>query len=290
MLPHYLRQTGFLATRTGNPLTLTLFQCGNRQFASSVEGGRCQSLLHRKNKYAGHNVLNMRCKTRQIPQKPPTKTSRQLFWWSLVGCATCFAIGHVLQKEKQRQNEEEMQKQQGSYGDIDIGGPFELVNHDGETVTDETFKGRWMLMYFGFCHCPDICPEELERVCEVADAIEKKENVPNIIPLFISIDPERDTVSAVKEYVSEFSPKLIGLTGTPEQCKTAARAFRIYTSKGPVDKDGDYIVDHSIVMYLVNPEGKLINYFGRNTDTPKIVEKIAYDMVKYETSLVAKKK
>ena len=133
------------------------------------------------------------------------------------------------------------------------------------------------MIYFGFTTCPDICPDELEKMSEVIDIVEKetekKDNssntpssankIPPLVPVFISIDPERDTTKVVKEYVKEFHPKLIGLTGSKEQCAKAARAYRVYYHKTN-ESSKDYLVDHSIIMYLIDKRGDFVAFYGKN--------------------------
>ncbi|KAI4533325.1 hypothetical protein MG293_016344 [Ovis ammon polii] len=176
-------------------------------------------------------------------------------WKSL---AVTFAIGGALlagmkyfKKEKTEKLEKERQR---SIGKPLLGGPFSLTTHTGEPKTDKDYLGQWVLIYFGFTHCPDICPEELEKMIQVVDEIDSIPTLPNLTPLFITIDPERDTKEAIANYVKEFSPKLIGLTGTKEEIDQVARAFRVYYSPGPKDEDEDYIVDHTIIMYLIGPD------------------------------------
>ncbi|XP_070629196.1 protein SCO1 homolog, mitochondrial isoform X2 [Bos indicus] len=164
-------------------------------------------------------------------------------WKSL---AVTFAIGGALlagmkyfKKEKTEKLEKERHR---SIGKPLLGGPFSLTTHTGEPKTDKDYLGQWVLIYFGFTHCPDICPEELEKMIQVVDEIDSIPTLPNLTPLFITIDPERDTKEAIANYVKEFSPKLIGLTGTKEEIDQVARAFRVYYSPGPKDEDEDYIV------------------------------------------------
>uniref|UniRef100_A0A8D1V0G4 Protein SCO1 homolog, mitochondrial n=1 Tax=Sus scrofa TaxID=9823 RepID=A0A8D1V0G4_PIG len=180
-------------------------------------------------------------------------------------CSSVLSV--ELEKERQR-----------SIGKPLLGGPFSLTTHTGEPKTDKDYLGQWVLIYFGFTHCPDICPEELEKMIQVVDEIDSIPTLPNLTPLFITIDPERDTEEAIANYVKEFSPKLIGLTGTKEAIDQVARAFRVYYSPGPKDEDEDYIVDHTIIMYLIGPDGEFIDYFGQNKKNGEIAGSIAAHM------------
>ncbi|CAN6809936.1 unnamed protein product [Brassica oleracea] len=136
-------------------------------------------------------------------------------------------------------------KEGPSAGKAAIGGPF---RDDGKRVTEKDLLGKWTILYFGFTHCPDICPDELIKLSASIDKIKEKSGV-DVVPVFISVDPERDTVEQVHEYVKEFHPKLVGLTGSPEEIKSVARSYRVYYMKTE-EEDSDYLVDHSIVMYV----------------------------------------
>lgn len=161
-------------------------------------------------------------------------------------------------------------KEGPSAGKAAIGGPFSLVNHDGKRVTEKDFKGKWTLVYFGFTHCPDICPDELLKLAAAIDKIKEKAGI-DIVPVFISVDPERDTIEQVREYVKEFHPKLVGLTGTPDEIKKVARAYRVYYMK-TAEEDSDYLVDHSIVMYLMDPNMEFVKFFGKNNDVNSLTD------------------
>ncbi|KAH7553859.1 hypothetical protein JRO89_XS12G0068100 [Xanthoceras sorbifolium] len=163
-------------------------------------------------------------------------------------------------------------KQGPSVGKAAIGGPFNLINHDGKNVTDKDFVGNWTLVYFGFTHCPDICPDELQKLAAAVDKIKEKAGT-EIIPVFISVDPERDTVEQVREYVKEFHTKLIGLTGKPDEIKNVARGYRVYYMK-TAEEDPDYLVDHSIVMYLMSPKMEFVKFFGKNNDVDSLTDGI----------------
>lgn len=192
--------------------------------------------------------------------------------WAAVYGAARYARG----KKKLEDRESQLQQ-------VDIGATnYELIDQDGNTRTKKDFLGKWFLLYFGFTHCPDICPEELEKMAEVIDLVDGDKTIPNLLPVFVSVDPERDTPEVVKKYIGEFHDKFVGLTGTREQVKQAAKTFRVYFSAGPRDEDNDYIVDHSIVMYLMNPQGNFVDYYGsRGVPTAKIVESITQNMKNY---------
>lgn len=154
-----------------------------------------------------------------------------------------------------------------------IGGPFTLTNHEGKTVTEKDFEGQFTLVYFGYTFCPDICPAELQVMSAAIDQLGDKGK--KVTPVFISIDPERDTVEQLASYVPNFHPRLVGLTGTPEQVRQAAKAYRVYFAKAKDSSATDYLMDHSSIVYLMGPDGTYLAHFSYGTGVDKMAEKIA---------------
>jgi protein SCO1 len=145
----------------------------------------------------------------------------------------------------------------GGAGGASIGGPFTLTEGSGKQVTDRDFRGKYLLVYFGYTYCPDVCPTTLNEVAAAMDKLGPK--AARLQPLFITVDPGRDTPDVVKSYTAAFSPKLIGLTGTEAQIASVAREYRVYYAINRSDKNStNYSVDHSSVLYLMGPDGKFI--------------------------------
>ncbi|GAV03252.1 hypothetical protein RvY_13704 [Ramazzottius varieornatus] len=217
-----------------------------------------------------------------VPGEEKRKNRIPVTWKSL-GIATVMAGAlwgtmMYLKHEKEQASAAERQKQ---IGKAKIGGEWELTDHNGKPRTSADFHGSWVLLYFGFTHCPDICPDEIEKMIKTADLLEKERPENKVQPLFITVDPDRDSVPAVARYVKEFSPKLIGLTGTTEQVSKAAKAFRVYFSSGSPDADNDYIVDHTIIVYLIDPEGKFVDYYGQTKTAEQMVQQIEGHMNRF---------
>ncbi len=148
-----------------------------------------------------------------------------------------------------------------------IGGPFNLVDHTGKDVSEKDFQGKYMLIYFGYTYCPDVCPTSLTLLSEAMDIVEAKDAAlaKLITPVFITVDPERDTVSAIKDYVENFYPTMVGLTGTTEQVSAAAKAFRVFYQKAEVEDSNDYLMDHSSITYLIGPDSLYSKHYGHGT-------------------------
>jgi protein SCO1/2 len=152
-----------------------------------------------------------------------------------------------------------------------IGGPFTLVDQTGKSVSDQDFRGRYMLVFFGFTHCPDICPAELQVMAAALDELGPKAD--QIVPIFITLDPERDSPSVMGDYIKNFSPGFIGLTGSPEAIAQAAKAYRVAFSKFQEGKSkNDYSIDHSALVYLMGKSGEYLTHFAYGTPALKITE------------------
>lgn len=146
-----------------------------------------------------------------------------------------------------------------------VGGPFTMVNHKGETVTDLSFRGRPMLLFFGFTFCPDICPTELQVM--TAAIVELGDVGKDIQPILVSVDPARDTPEVLAAYVSNFGDNVIGLTGTQKQVETITSAYRVFYERRDNPKDpANYLMDHSSIVYLMGPDGRFIKHFSYTTD------------------------
>lgn len=151
---------------------------------------------------------------------------------------------------------------------LTLGGPFTLVDQTGRTVTERDFAGKVLLVYFGYTYCPDVCPTELGTMVAALDAMGPAGE--RVTPVFISIDPGRDTPAAMADYVSRFHPRMVGLTGTPEQVAAAARAYRVYFAKVHPRDTTEYLMDHSSFIYLVGPDGRVRSLFRPGT-TPEAI-------------------
>ncbi|RYE57906.1 MAG: SCO family protein [Rhizobiaceae bacterium] len=155
-----------------------------------------------------------------------------------------------------------------------IGGPFQLVDQDGATVTDKNLQGKPTLIFFGFTHCPDVCPTALFEMSEILRAMGK--DASRVNTYFVSVDPERDTADVMKRYLGSFDPHLKGLTGNEEAVAKVLSAYRVYAKKVPL-KDGDYTMDHTALIYLMNKDGQFVAPFNIKR-TP---EEAAADLKKY---------
>ena len=155
-----------------------------------------------------------------------------------------------------------------------IGGPFQLTDQSGATVTEKNLQGKPSIIFFGFTHCPDVCPTALFEMSEILRAMGK--DADRVNAYFISVDPERDNKQAMKDYLSSFDPHLKGLTGDPEAISKVLSAYRVYARKVPL-KDGDYTMDHTALTYLMDRDGRFVAPFNLNRKP----EEAAADLKKY---------
>ena len=165
---------------------------------------------------------------------------------------------------------------QTSAGEALIGGPFTLTDQHGKRVTEKAFAGRYMLIYFGYTFCPDICPTSLTVMGAALDRL-PQEQAEQVVPVFITVDPARDTVEQLAAYAPLFHPRLVALTGSEDEVREAARAWRVYYHVP--DEEGDaYLVDHSTFVYLMGPDGSYRSHFGIDTSPEKMAEVIGEEI------------
>lgn len=242
---------------------------------------RCNFHIQKENYKIGKSE-----ETKEIKKKRPFFMTWKCFAINLFLAIPIFYL-YVLEDQKKKKRVSKTTVD--SIGKPLIGGDFTLINQKGEFITNKSFKNKFCLIYFGFTYCPDICPQELEKQTMVIEKLkEKYGNI--IVPIFISVDPKRDTVAQISHYCKSFSPYLIGLTGTPEMIKNVAKKFRVYFNENitnEVNKSGDdanqynYLIDHSIIHYLLNTKGEFVDFFGKNCTVNEMVEKIGEYLNEY---------
>ncbi|UGY00706.1 SCO family protein [Bradyrhizobium quebecense] len=151
-----------------------------------------------------------------------------------------------------------------------VGGPFALTDQAGHARTDKEFRGSLMLVYFGFTYCPDVCPTDLQAIALALDKLGPDGD--QVQPIFITVDPERDTAAHLAEYVPLFHARLIGLTGAPEVIRKVADAYKVYYARVPLKDAGDYTVDHTAYIYLMDRDGNYLGFFPPGTSADRMVE------------------
>ena len=158
-------------------------------------------------------------------------------------------------------------------GQAQVGGPFSLTDHTGKRVTDQDFRGRFMLVFFGFTFCPDVCPTALQVMAAALDKIGSKAE--QITPVLITVDPERDTPEQMAMYVKSFHPRLVGMTGSPEEIAAVAKAYRVYFKRVPDPKSsGGYTMDHSAIIYVMGPDGAFRTHFPYTVNADAMAERL----------------
>ncbi len=167
-----------------------------------------------------------------------------------------------------------LESQKNSSQGMDIGGPFTAISHNGHAVTEKDFLGKFLIVYFGYTYCPDVCPTGLTEISTAIDMIGS--DADSVVPIFVTVDPERDTPEYLKEYISYFHPRMVGLSGTSKQISKIAKAYKVYFSKGDhasADPD-DYIINHSAFAYLMGKDGKYLTHFSYGVSAQEIAKRV----------------
>ena len=166
-----------------------------------------------------------------------------------------------------------------SHGEADIGGPFELVDTKGGTVTDRTLLGKHALVYFGYTSCPDVCPLDMNRISMALGTLEQEFIlVDKIRPVFISVDPARDTPDVIAAFLDQYHPLFLGLTGTEDQMQQAADAYKVYVEGILASEHGGHdpgLINHSSYIYLMGPDGRYVTHFGSDMPPSRLAEALA---------------
>lgn len=192
---------------------------------------------------------------------------------SIIGGLLLGAVAAIAVFPEARDKLFPQQGAQQSAGKALIGGPFTLTDSSGKKVTDQDFRGRYMLVFFGFTACPDICPAGLQLMSAALGKIGAKAD--NVTPIFISVDPARDTPEKIAAYVKNFDDRLVGLTGTPEEVAAVAKAYRVFYEKTPNEAaPADYGMNHTSIIYLMGPDGEYVTHFTPTTDVGAMAEKL----------------
>ncbi|KAJ7664714.1 SCO1 protein [Mycena rosella] len=185
--------------------------------------------------------------------------------------------------EKAKVIEQQEKRASKAYGRPLVGGPFSLTTHLGGTYTEQDLLGKWSFVYFGFTNCPDICPAELDKMGLALDAAEKEHGA-IFNPVFVSVDPARDSPSRIAVYLKDFHPALTGLVGSYDAVKAVCKAYRVYFSTPPNAKpEDDYLVDHSIFVYLMDPKGQFVEAFGQTVTIDEMLKKIRDEIATWKS-------
>jgi len=161
--------------------------------------------------------------------------------------------------------------------DKEVGGPFALTNTDGETVRAKDFRGQYMLLFFGYTYCPDVCPTTMLHVTEALEALEKRapDIAEQVVPVFISVDPERDTPQRIAEYLESFHPRTVGLTGPKQKLRRTAAAYAVTFNKTEGNETREYLMDHTSNIMLMDPQGSYITHFSPRTPARRMAQTLA---------------
>ncbi|KAH7198059.1 SCO1/SenC-domain-containing protein [Fusarium flagelliforme] len=261
--------------------SLSTRQCQRCFSSSAAQPKQLRPTLPRAPVQSRQPITQRRTKAYKTIEQAKSRYSNGPFSWKagIMFVATCGLLVWYFEFEKERMQRKRIAEAAKGVGRPKVGGTFELVDQNGKPFTSEMMKGKHSLVYFGFTRCPDICPEELDKMADMLDMVEKK--APDaLLPIFITCDPARDTPKALKSYLSEFHDKFIGLTGTYDQIKDLCKKYRVYFSTPQNVKPGqDYLVDHSIYFYLMDPDGDFVEALGRQ-HSPQQASAIILDHIK----------
>ncbi|KLJ13856.1 hypothetical protein EMPG_11238 [Blastomyces silverae] len=278
-IPRWMKHAAFQSPAPWGaaPSALPISQrIANRSYSSSrrslqAPGTRIRSpsflLLIRSNpQAASFSTTSPRPKSKTI-QQLKARASTGPFSWKAAALFVVTGVGMIFyfRYEKARLERKRIAEMSKGVGKPKVGGPFVLKDLDGNEFTEENLKGKYSFVYFGFTHCPDICPDELDKMAEIIDIVKAKSNNKTVMrPVFITCDPARDSADVLRKYLAEFHKGIIGLTGTYEQVKNVCKQYRVYFSTPRNITPGeDYLVDHSIYFYLMDPEGDFVECIGR---------------------------
>ncbi|KAH6958878.1 SCO1/SenC-domain-containing protein [Fusarium avenaceum] len=260
--------------------SLSTRQCQRCFSSSALQPKQLRPTLPRAPMQSRQPITQRRTKYKTIEQAKSRYSNGPFSWKAgIMFVGTCGLLVWYFEFEKERMQRKRIAEAAKGVGRPKVGGTFELIDQDGKPFTNEMMKGKHSLVYFGFTRCPDICPEELDKMSTMLDIVEEK--APGaLLPIFITCDPARDTPKALKEYLGEFHDKFIGLTGTYDQIKDLCKKYRVYFSTPQNVKPGqDYLVDHSIYFYLMDPEGDFVEALGRQ-HSPQQAAAIILDHMK----------
>ncbi|KAF5721460.1 SCO1 precursor [Fusarium mundagurra] len=244
--------------------SLSTRQCQRCLSSSALQPKQLRPTLPRAPIQSRQPITQRRTKYKTIEQAKSRYSNGPFSWKAgILFVGTCGLLVWYFEFEKARMQRKRIAEAAKGVGRPKVGGTFELIDQDGKPFTSEMMKGKHSLVYFGFTRCPDICPEELDKMATMLDIVEEK--APGaLLPIFITCDPARDTPKALKDYLGEFHEKFIGLTGTYDQIKALCKKYRVYFSTPQNVKPGqDYLVDHSIYFYLMDPDGDFVEALGR---------------------------
>jgi protein SCO1/2 len=231
------------------------------------EFGMIGALLLKKVKEAKKMKIKFPCKY-VLSRKCILYISGGAFLITLLVLSLFYSMNNHSALEKNENDALVMER--GETGTAKIGGAFKLVDQNGVIRTDIDFRGKYMLIYFGYSFCPDICPTALYNIAEALEMLGDKGQ--EIQPIFITIDPDRDTVDALSSYMQNYPQQFIALTGEDGAIKAAMDAYGVYASKVEREDSNDYLIDHSSIVYLMDRQGRFLSHFSHNTMPDKIVE------------------